>query len=164
MNRSNSYPNFSSLLRRRPQAFADIRGSSGYPEIMGMTRFYQSDMGIIVVTEVMGLPSSNDPCKSSVFAFHIHEGDECRGNAEDPFALTRGHYNPHSCPHPYHAGDMPPLFSADGYAFSVFLTDRFSVREIIGRSVVIHRSPDDFHTQPSGAAGEKIACGVIVTR
>jgi Cu-Zn family superoxide dismutase len=27
--------------------------------------------------------------------------------------------------------------------------------------VIIHDSPDDFTTQPSGNAGNKIACGVI---
>jgi Cu-Zn family superoxide dismutase len=35
------------------------------------------------------------------------------------------------------------------------------VDEVIGRGVIIHGSPDDFTTQPSGNAGEKIACGVI---
>ena len=43
-------------------------------------------------------------------------------------------------------------------------TDRFSVNEIIGRTVVIHSDPDDFHTQPAGNAGKKIACGVIQRR
>jgi len=27
--------------------------------------------------------------------------------------------------------------------------------------VVIHSEPDDFHTQPAGNAGRKIACGMI---
>lgn len=40
-------------------------------------------------------------------------------------------------------------------------TDRFRVEEIIGRTVVIHSGADDFKSQPSGNAGEKIACGVI---
>ena len=31
----------------------------------------------------------------------------------------------------------------------------------IGRTVIIHNMPDDFASQPSGNAGEKIACGVI---
>ena len=42
-----------------------------------------------------------------------------------------------------------------------FLTDRFTLKEIIGRTVVIHSMPDDFTSQPSGNSGEKIACGVI---
>ena len=86
---------------------------------------------------------------------------ETTGNEDDPFADAKTHYNPKSCPHPYHAGDLPPLFSANGYAYSAVLTDRFTVDEIIGKTVVIHSSPDDFTTQPSGNAGRKIACGVI---
>ena len=92
---------------------------------------------------------------------HIHSGMSCTGNKTDNFADAMTHYNPDNCPHPYHAGDMPPIFGVNGTAFSVFLTDRFSVKEIIGKSVIIHANPDDFTTQPSGNSGEKIACGII---
>ena len=71
------------------------------------------------------------------------------------------HYNPKDCPHPYHAGDMPPLFGNNGEAFMAFMTDRFTVEEIIGKTVIIHSNPDDFTTQPGGNSGEKIACGKI---
>ncbi|MFR4318765.1 MAG: superoxide dismutase family protein [Eubacterium sp.] len=37
----------------------------------------------------------------------------------------------------------------------------FIVDEILGRSIIIHRMPDDYMTQPAGNSGEKIACGVI---
>ncbi len=56
---------------------------------------------------------------------------------------------------------MPPLFGNNGEAFMTFETNRFSVREIINRVVIIHRNPDDFTTQPSGDSGEMIACGKI---
>lgn len=79
----------------------------------------------------------------------------------NPFADAMTHFNPEDCPHPYHAGDLPPLWGSDGYAFSVFLTDRFSVEEIVGKTVIIHRQPDDFTIQPSGSARQKMACGVI---
>ena len=58
---------------------------------------------------------------------------------------------------------MPPLFGADGYAFLAFVSSRFTVNEILGKTVIIHSGVDDFKTQPSGNAGEKIACGVIST-
>lgn len=42
-----------------------------------------------------------------------------------------------------------------------FTTDRFSVEEIVGKTIIIHSNVDDFTTQPGGNSGEKIACGVI---
>ena len=84
-------------------------------------------------------------------------------NIPNTFPNARAHYNPHDCHHPYHAGDMPPLFGADGYAFLTFVTSRFTVNEIIGKTIIVHSEPDDFSTQPSGNAGEKIACGVIIS-
>lgn len=38
---------------------------------------------------------------------------------------------------------------------------RFSIDEVIGRTVIIHDYPDDFTTQPSENSGTKITCGVI---
>lgn len=105
--------------------------------------------------------ASPNSCKGRIFGFHIHSGSRCSGNGSDPFADTDGHYNPGGCEHPYHAGDMPPLFGSDGCAYLVFLTNRFTVNEVIGRTVVIHDMPDDFTSQPAGNAGNKIACGVI---
>ncbi len=55
-----------------------------------------------------------------------------------------------------HAGDLPPLLSNNGRAYCQVLTGRFRVSDVIGKTVVIHSGPDDFMTQPSGNAGEKI--------
>lgn len=164
MNHNNYSINLYALLRTRPQAWAHIQGSALYPEIFGTVRFYWHPRGTLVVTEVRGLPDTQNACDSPVLGFHIHSGTSCTGNSEDVFANAGTHYNPRNCPHPYHAGDMPPLFAVKGYAFSAFLTDRFTVGEIIGKIVIIHDSPDDFSTQPSGNAGTKIACGQIVGR
>lgn len=150
-----------SVFLGKPQATAEIKGSEDYPEIEGGMCFYQTDKGVIAGIEISGLPTENDVCKSPVFALHIHEGMSCTGNEKDMFANAMSHYNPRGCSHPYHAGDLPPLFGSNGFAFSVFLSDRFTADEIIGKTVIIHSSPDDFTTQPSGNAGTKIACGVI---
>jgi len=115
----------------------------------------------VVMTEVMGLPYTPGKCNERVFAMHIHAGESCTGNREDPFADTGGHYNPDNCPHPQHAGDLPPLFGNKSYAWSATLTGRFVLNDIIGKTVIIHVDRDDFTTQPSGDSGEKIACGVI---
>ncbi len=151
---------FEPLSSRHPSAVAYVSGSSGYSLIKGIVRFYRSAYGVFVVAQVSGLPIGS-MCASPIFGFHIHEGASCSGNADDPFADTLTHYNPKGCQHPYHAGDLPPLFGANGYAYSAVLTNRFTIDEIIGKTIVIHSSPDDFTSQPSGNAGKKIACGVI---
>ena len=153
--------NVLSIIRQRPHAVATVKGSREFSDISGRVYFYQRKTGVIVVVEVSGLPRGNDACDNPVFGFHIHSGISCTGNVDDYFADSKGHYNPRDCSHPYHAGDMPPLFGNNGYAFSVFFTDRFTVKEIVGRTVIIHSKVDDFTTQPSGNSGTKMACGVI---
>lgn len=159
---NNNYPNFADIFNQKPKAVAGVRCSEKYPLIYGDVWFYQLSDGVMVVANVIGLPSGNNKCDSPIFAFHIHGGESCTGNSEDPFANAGMHYNPNNCEHPYHAGDLPPLFSANGYAFSAVFTDRFTIDEIIGKTAIIHSHVDDFTSQPSGMAGTKIACGKIM--
>lgn len=156
------YEGLNDLLRKAPDAQAVLSGGPGYESVSGIVFFYQAKGGVLLVAQMQGLPQSGGPCPADVFGFHIHTGSECTGNAQDPFANTGGHYNPGKCPHPAHAGDLPPLFGCNGYAFLLFFTNRFTVKEIIGKTVIVHRKPDDFTTQPSGNSGPKIACGKIV--
>lgn len=143
-------------------AYAEVLGSGEYPKLRGMVKLCQMQNGVLVTAEIYGLPSSGEKCAGGIFAFHIHEGGSCSGTKEEPFANAKGHYNPDGCKHPYHAGDMPPLFENNGYAYLSFFTNRFTVEEIIGRTVIIHEKPDDFISQPSGNPGKMIACGVIM--
>ena len=144
-----------------PDAVAEMKGSPEYPDIYGKVYFYQTDMGVVVSAEIDGLAVPSADCKNGIFALHIHSGNSCSGNASDPFANTLTHYNPKNCPHPYHAGDLPPLFSNNGYAWMKVLTNRFHISDILGKTILIHSAPDDFTTQPAGNSGTKIACGVI---
>ena len=141
------------LLKSISTASAKIEGKG----ISGRVNFYELGDKTMVTADISGLPKG-EGCACGVYGFHIHEGESCGGES---FADTKGHDNPKSCPHPCHAGDMPPLFGNDGTAWTAFMTDRFSAGEIIGKTVVIHSKPDDFTTQPAGNSGEKIACGVI---
>lgn len=135
------------LSRSAPAATAQICGVEGYPSICGTLMLYQSPAGTFAVVSVDGIPDELG-C-GNILAMHIH----------DP--ATGMHYNPEGVEHPYHAGDMPPLFVDKNSAWSAFLTERFDVREVIGKNIVIHRRQDDFTTQPSGDAGKKIAEGII---
>jgi Cu-Zn family superoxide dismutase len=158
---ANSWRFLRLMERHKPGARAIIKGAPDYPEINGTVSFYPTRYGVLVVSEIFGLPVSREQCKTDIFGFHIHDGVSCTGNENNPFADADGHYNPGGCEHPNHAGDLPPLFGNDGYAWSAVLTDRFKIEDIAGHTIVIHRDPDDFTTQPSGRAGEMIACGAI---
>lgn len=151
-----------SHFKREPDAYAFMRGGRAYSQIRGAVLFYQTVRGVLVAADITGLPTARGKCDLPILGFHIHEGASCSNNGTEPFPETLSHYNPQNCPHPYHAGDLPPLFVSRGSAFAVFLTSRFSVCEILGKTVVIHSSPDDFTTQPSGNSGTKIACGEII--
>lgn len=139
---------------RLSSAKAIIKGDDKYAKILGEVLFRRVKDGVLVTAKVSGLPKS----KSGFYGFHIHEGKSCEG---DGFPKTKGHYNPNDRPHPSHAGDLPPLLSCKGNAYMQVKTDRFRICDIIGRTIIIHSDADDFRTQPSGDAGEKIACGVI---
>lgn len=150
---------FVQLLKdNRPQATAWVRGGSAYPQISGLVKFYDTPYGgILVEAEVFGLPDISVQGSSDFYAMHIHQNGDCSGN----FTKTGEHYNPAMQPHPEHDGDLLPLLGNHGYAWGAFYDKRFRVRDILGRSVVIHSRRDDFTSQPSGDSGDKIACGVI---
>lgn len=168
---------FASLLNHNtPAAVAQIHGNSDYPQLFGIVSFYNTPFGgILISVEVYGLPDNpigKRPTNEAViknatslsrmhsshfFGMHIHETGDCT----PPFDKTGNHYNPSGVQHPFHAGDMPPLLSSNGYAWMSFYTGRMRLEDIIGRSVIIHSMRDDFTSQPSGDSGTKIGCGVI---
>lgn len=142
-------------------AKAHIRGGRNYPAINGIVSFKETRNGVLVTAKITGLPQSKNSCTGRFFGFHIHEGGSCSGNASDEFANAKSHLNPTKCPHPFHIGDLPPLIENNGYAYMRVLTNKFKIKDIIGKVVIIHDMPDDFTTQPSGNSGTKIACGKI---
>lgn len=143
------------------RAYAVIDGSEAYPGVKGQIMMRTVNKGVIVSVTVTGLPVNDGEEYGRFLGFHIHEGGSCTGTPDAPFKDTGMHYGSAECTHPYHAGDMPPLLNAGGMASMSFLTDRFTVDEVIGKTVVIHSGPDDFTSQPAGNSGAKIACGVI---
>lgn len=143
------------MLRRlafaRPAAVANMNGRDEFSSVSGEVCFYDFDDITVVAATFHNLPRT----KTNIFGFHIHENGEC----ENDFSSAGGHFG--GGEHPEHAGDMPPIFSANGNGFLAFATDRFKVEQIINKSVILHEMPDDFTLQPSGNSGARIACGVI---
>ncbi|WP_417811295.1 superoxide dismutase family protein [Thalassospira alkalitolerans] len=106
-------------------------------------------------------------------ALHIHENGEC--DPASGFKSAGGHFNPMKKSHGHefadgpHAGDMMNQYVNDkGALYAQVLNNavRFDSTgdidtDIHGKAVVIHAGADDYKSQPSGDAGERIACAVI---
>ena len=102
--------------------------------------------------------------------FHVHEKGDC--SSGDGMS-TGGHFNPLGKSHgPHqamerHAGDLPSLKAdAAGNATLSVMMDVISVSSgltsVVGRGLIVHLDPDDYTTQPTGNAGPRIACAVIL--
>lgn len=141
-----------------PYAIAYLLGNTENKEIKGRVEFFNWASGSIIKLEITGLPSSN---KNNFFGFHIHEYDICE---KEDFLTAGEHFNLENDTHPNHMGDLPMIYSNNGYAFMLYYTDRFTPKDVIGKSVIIHKMIDDLKTNPSGNSGERIACGKIIKR
>lgn len=131
----------------------------------GTVTFTQKGDKVLVVANISGLtPGSH--------GFHVHEKGDC--SAADGMSAG-GHFNPGGKPHgnphqgEHHAGDMPMLEAdANGNALLTTELSSMALRDgpanIIGKAVIVHVSPDDFKTQPTGNSGARMACGVIAKR
>lgn len=157
---------FADILEdNEPQALAWVRGDAAHAALSGLVKFYGTPYGgVLVEAEVFGLPDQERPSSSSFYAMHIHEKGNCTGTPANPFGNAGSHFNPGNTVHPFHAGDFPALLSNQGYAWLSFYDRRFTIKDILGRAVIIHGDPDDYRTQPSGNSGPMIGCGEIVKR
>lgn len=131
-------------------------GDSG---VSGTVTFEKVSDGVKVTAEVNGLDNS-------AHGFHIHQYGDC--TASDGTSAG-GHFNPtdmdHSRPDAMerHMGDMGNLQGAGKNAVTTYsyVDHKIELPLIMGRSVIIHADEDDLVSQPTGAAGARIACGVI---
>lgn len=151
----------------KPVAIAKVKGGPLRPQIEGIVRFYRVPCGTFVCAHITGLPpyqpSADGKAPVRPHGFHIHECGNCEiGDPQDPFQAAGGHWNPTNQPHGNHAGDFPVLFSNRGCAQMCFFTDKFYPEQVIGKAIIIHENPDDYRTQPAGAAGKRLACGLIM--
>jgi len=147
-----------------PEAVANVAlvGAPG-SRVGGRASFSQHGAIVVVRVDITGLEPNGE------YGLHVHEHGDCLGATA---AGIGGHFNPEGKAHgrpgadPSHAGDLPNV-RADGEGNVLYSHQSRAIsivggsRSVIGRSVVVSRSPDDYRTQPDGNSGPPLACGFI---
>jgi Cu-Zn family superoxide dismutase len=150
-------------MQQATKARASIKDAQG--KEVGTATLSQQAQGVLIEARVSGLPQG-------AHGFHLHENGTC----EPPsFDSAGDHFNPTGRKHGIempdgpHPGDLPNIrVGPDGSgrlsALNPYVTlgeGKTSLLGQGGRSLVIHSGADDYHSQPSGDSGQKIACGRI---
>ena len=145
-------------------AVAHIRGVNSNA-INGAATFVEENGFIKLVVELREADTDK-------LAIHIHELGDCESSDG---SSAGGHWNPTNEQHgkwgelPFHGGDIGNIdIDENGRGFFE-MKDHFKRwslsssgnTNIMGRAIIIHAGVDDMSSQPSGAAGARIGCGVI---
>lgn len=131
-------------------------------DVNGVVRFFETDEGVRVVAEI------NNLAPNSTHGFHIHQYGDC--SALDGTSAG-GHFNPFDTQHggpdsdERHVGDLGNIsVDENGFAELDEVDPMLSLNgpdSIIGRGIIVHAGEDDLESQPTGAAGARLSCGVI---
>jgi Cu-Zn family superoxide dismutase len=140
---------------------------------IGFVTLEDTSAGLKLTPELRGLTRFG--LAPGPHGFHVHEvgnlmptrkpdGEIVRGGAAGP------HYDPertgtHAGPYGEgHRGDLPAI-TVDrlGDAFDPVIAPRLTLREVMGRALVIHRGGDNYTDTPPNGGGEARVLGGIVT-
>ena len=145
-----------------PQAVATIGPTSG-SRVTGTATFTQVGNYITLLVEI-------EDASPGLHAVHIHQYGDC---SSPDGKSAGGHWNPTGVAHgkwgegEFHLGDIGNInVGEDGTGSISLTTDLWEIGtggdvDIVGRGIIVHAGADDFTSQPSGAAGARIGCGVI---
>lgn len=152
-----------SVQAQSPTAKASLKDATG--KDVGTVQLVQTPHGVLLRMSLKGVAPGEH-------AFHVHAVGKC----EPPFTSAGGHFNPASKKHGMeategaHAGDMPNLFIPASGELKIDVANSMislvkgqpnSVFDTDGSAIIIHAGPDDYKTDPTGNAGDRIVCGVI---
>ncbi|MEP6716174.1 MAG: superoxide dismutase family protein [Terriglobia bacterium] len=139
----------------------------GTGKVVGTAKISAAGTGVKIVAHLKGLPPGEH-------AFHFHAVAKCEGPA---FTTAGGHFNPTTAHHGInnpatpkpHAGDMAnftvgPKGTAKLNVTNSAVTLADGPNSLFaggGTALMIHAKADDLMSDPSGNAGDRIACGTI---
>lgn len=143
-----------------------VMHSSSNSKVKGEVTFTEKNGKV----KMQGMFSGLNP--EGVHAIHLHENADC--SAADG-SSAGGHWNPTNEKHGkwndmdgFHQGDIGNLkVDKDGKSTINFETDTWCIdcdddtKSIIGKGIIVHKDKDDFTSQPTGNAGDRISCGEI---
>ena len=137
----------------------DVRDRDG--ALVGSVSVMETAGGVVLaVVQVNGL-------SAGTHGVHLHETGACEGDfssAGGHIAGDASHGLVEGGPHP---GDLPNAYvQEDGVlAMDAFAAPGLSVSEHLmdedGAALIVHSGPDDYVSQPSGEAGDRVACAVL---
>ena len=143
-------------------------------EQVGTADLEETTKGVLITLDISGLGKAGER------AIHVHETAAC--SPIQTFKNAGGHYNPNEDSHGLHhengahAGDMPNLIVREDGTVKVKILNTFvtldeeekdgraPLFDEDGSALMIHAGADDNMSQPSGAAGGRIVCGVITNQ
>ena len=146
--------------KKARKAVAVVNATTGN-QANGTVTFTETENGIQVTANFDGVPEGEH-------GFHIHEFGDCSsGDGKS----AGGHFNPEGVAHAgpsdetRHVGDLGNVTAdASGKVSKSFVDQHIAfegLKSIVGKGVILHAGTDDLTSQPTGAAGARIACGVI---
>ncbi|TPE51772.1 superoxide dismutase family protein [Amaricoccus solimangrovi] len=138
--------------------FTNLQGES-----IGTAKLTGTRAGLLIGLDLRGLPPG-------WHGFHVHETGEC--DAEGGFKSAGGHYAVSDTEHGFlsehgpHSGDMPNQYVGEDGTLRAQVLDTYvflggDTGNASGKALIIHAGADDYESQPSGDAGDRLACGVI---
>lgn len=151
-------------MQASTKAEAILGGTYTDTTLSGNATFEEMDGKVKMILNITAPAKANQSV-----AVHIHEHGACGDMGKE----AHGHWNPTNKQHgkwgsdSFHSGDIGNVqLDNDGKGSLEMETDLWSIggdstTNILDRAIIVHGGVDDFKTQPTGNAGNRIGCGVI---
>ena len=142
---------------------ATLQGAPADTDFSGTITLTPDGTGVRVVADISGVDADGP------HAIHFHENGMCDHDAAGGkhFTSAGSHFNPAGADHagpptePRHAGDLGNVEISGGSGRLELTVNNVTADQLAGKAIILHAKQDDCKTQPTGDAGDRLACGVV---